>query len=88
MVKCDLPKVETRVRFSHSALKYDSIKILQIIFSPRLIRFGREFFMKNVTIYTTPSCHFCHMAKEFFKENNVAYTEYDVAGNAEKRKFC
>jgi len=26
------------------------------------------------------------MAKEFFKENNVAYTEYDVAGDAEKRK--
>ena len=26
------------------------------------------------------------MAKEFFKANNVAYTEYDVAGNAEKRK--
>ena len=42
--------------------------------------------MKNVTIYSTPSCHFCHMAKEFFKANNVAYTEHDVAGNAEKRK--
>ena len=41
---------------------------------------------KNVTIYSTPSCHFCHMAKEFFKEKNIAYTEYDVAGNAEKRK--
>ena len=26
------------------------------------------------------------MAKEFFKEKNIAYTEYDVAGNAEKRK--
>ena len=26
------------------------------------------------------------MAKEFFKEKNVAYTEYDVASNAEKRK--
>ncbi|MEK9182564.1 MAG: glutaredoxin family protein [Patescibacteria group bacterium] len=39
-----------------------------------------------VTIYSTPSCHFCHMAKEFFKEKNVAYTEYDVASNAEKRK--
>ena len=42
--------------------------------------------MKNVTIYSTPSCHFCHMAKEFFKANNVAYTEHDVAGNADKRK--
>ena len=37
-------------------------------------------------IYTTPTCVYCQMAKEFFKENNVAYTEYDVAGDAEKRK--
>lgn len=42
--------------------------------------------MKNVTIYSTPSCHFCHMAKEFFKEKNVAYTEHDVAGDVVKRK--
>lgn len=42
--------------------------------------------MQNVTIYSTPSCHFCHMAKEFFKENNVAYTEYDVASDVDKRK--
>jgi len=42
--------------------------------------------MKNVTIYSTPSCHFCHMAKDFFKEKNVAYIEFDVASNLEKRK--
>jgi len=42
--------------------------------------------MKSVTIYSTPSCHFCHMAKDFFKEKNVAYTEFDVASNLEKRK--
>ena len=42
--------------------------------------------MKNVTIYSTPSCHFCHMAKDFFKANNIAYTEYDVAGDMAKRK--
>ena len=41
---------------------------------------------KNVTIYSTPSCHFCHMAKEFFKSKDVAYTEYDVASDIEKRK--
>ena len=39
-----------------------------------------------VTIYSTPSCHFCRMAKEFFKEKNIAYTEYDVASDMEKRK--
>ncbi len=42
--------------------------------------------MKNVTIYSTPTCHFCHMAKEFFKAHNVAYTEHDVASDLDKRK--
>ena len=42
--------------------------------------------MQNVTIYSTPSCHFCHMAKDFFKEKNVAYTDYNVAADPEKRK--
>jgi glutaredoxin-like YruB-family protein len=42
--------------------------------------------MKKVEIYSTPTCHFCHMAKDFFKENNIAYTEYDVATDLEKRK--
>jgi len=41
---------------------------------------------KAVMIYSTPSCHFCHMAKDFFKEKNIAYTDYDVAGNPDKRK--
>ncbi len=42
--------------------------------------------MKNVTIYSTPTCHFCHMAKDFFKANNVSYTEYNVASDLDKRK--
>ena len=41
--------------------------------------------MKDVIIYSTPSCHFCHMAKDYFKENEVAYTEHDVAEDAQKR---
>ena len=41
--------------------------------------------MKNVTIYSTPSCHFCHMAKEFFKKNNIAFTDYDVSTDQAKR---
>ena len=39
-----------------------------------------------VTIYSTPVCHFCHAAKEFFKEHNISYTEYDVASDLEKRE--
>lgn len=41
--------------------------------------------MHNVTIYSTPTCHFCHAAKEFFTENKVTYTEHDVASDMEKR---
>lgn len=41
--------------------------------------------MKNVTIYSTPVCHFCHMAKDYFTEHNVTYTEHDVASDLEKR---
>lgn len=41
--------------------------------------------MKQVAIYTTPSCTYCRMAKEFFKENNISYAEYDVAADPVKR---
>ena len=41
---------------------------------------------KSVTIYSTPVCHFCHAAKDFFQENGVAYTEHDVAADLEKRQ--
>ncbi len=34
--------------------------------------------MKNVVIYTTPTCGYCKMTKAWFKENNVTYTEQDV----------
>ena len=41
---------------------------------------------KTVTIYSTPTCHFCHLAKEFFTENNVVFTDNDVATDLEKRQ--
>jgi len=43
-------------------------------------------YMKNITIYTTPSCHFCHMAKDFFTENNIPFTEKDASTDMEARK--
>lgn len=42
--------------------------------------------MPNVTIYTTPTCHYCHMAKEFFQENKIEYKEKDVSKDLEARK--
>ncbi len=32
-----------------------------------------------VTIYTTPTCVYCKMAKSFFAEHNIAYSEKNVA---------
>ena len=41
---------------------------------------------KNVLIYSTPTCHFCHAAKDFFTANNVAFQDFNVATDLEKRK--
>ena len=40
----------------------------------------------QAVIYSTPVCHFCQAAKEFFKENDVTYEDINVAENAEKRQ--
>ena len=41
--------------------------------------------MSKVTIYTTLSCAYCKMTKEFFKEHNVEYDEKDVSTDAAAR---
>jgi glutaredoxin-like YruB-family protein len=41
---------------------------------------------KTITIYSTPTCHFCQMAKEFLKEQGIEYTEFDVAHDLERRQ--
>ena len=41
---------------------------------------------KKVEIYSTESCHFCHMAKEFFATHNIPFTNYNVGTDMAKRK--
>ena len=41
---------------------------------------------KFVKIYTTPTCVYCKMAKEYFAKNNVSYQEFNVAENATARE--
>ncbi|HEC32957.1 MAG TPA: glutaredoxin family protein [Candidatus Kaiserbacteria bacterium] len=41
---------------------------------------------KQIVIYSSPTCHFCQMTKEFFKENNIEYTDYNVSEDTEKRQ--
>ena len=43
-------------------------------------------FMSTVTIYSTPSCVYCNLAKKFFTANSVGYTEYNVATDLDKRR--
>jgi glutaredoxin 3 len=31
-----------------------------------------------IKIYSTPTCPYCEMAKEYFKELNLEYEDYDV----------
>lgn len=40
---------------------------------------------KKIEIYSTPTCHYCHMAKEYFTEHNLPFTDYNVATDLEKR---
>lgn len=41
--------------------------------------------MKQVEIYTTPTCGFCMMAKRLLGTKGITYTEIDVAGDPDKR---
>jgi len=41
---------------------------------------------KTVKIYSTPTCHYCNIAKDFFKEKGVKYEEFNVSTDLEKRK--
>lgn len=38
--------------------------------------------MKKVTIYTTPTCGYCKLAKAMFQEKGVTYSEKDVAADS------
>jgi glutaredoxin 3 len=39
---------------------------------------------KNVTVYSTPTCPFCIRAKQYLKDSNIQFTEYDVGSNPDK----
>jgi glutaredoxin 3 len=39
--------------------------------------------MKNVQVYSTPTCPYCIKAKKFLEESGVEYEEKDVSSSAE-----
>ncbi|OGN14425.1 MAG: NrdH-redoxin [Candidatus Yanofskybacteria bacterium RIFCSPHIGHO2_02_FULL_43_22] len=42
--------------------------------------------MATIKIYTTPTCAYCKMAKDYFKSKGLEYTEFDVSKDMEKQK--
>ncbi len=36
---------------------------------------------KKVILYSTPTCQWCAMTKEFFKKNKISFTNKDVSKN-------
>jgi len=36
---------------------------------------------KKVRIYSTPTCPFCIRAKQYLKDNNIAFEDIDVSAN-------
>ena len=42
--------------------------------------------MPSVKIYSTPTCVYCKMARDFFNKNNVQYEEFNVASDPKARE--
>lgn len=40
--------------------------------------------MKKVIVYSTSTCPYCRMVKDFLKENNIDFEDYDVGQDREK----
>lgn len=38
----------------------------------------------SIKIYTTSTCHWCKIAKEYFKSKEIEYEEYDVGADFDK----
>ncbi len=36
---------------------------------------------KSVKVYSTPTCPYCVMAKDFLRQNNIAFEDIDVSQN-------
>ncbi len=43
--------------------------------------------MKKISIYTLPSCVWCHRVKDYFKEKAIEYQEIDVTDPEKAREM-
>ncbi len=40
-----------------------------------------------ITVYSTPTCAFCHAVKEYFKSKKIEYTEKDLTEDEKAAKW-
>lgn len=40
--------------------------------------------MAKVTVYSTPTCPYCHYAKHFLQEHNIEFADIDVSADPAK----
>lgn len=43
--------------------------------------------MRNVIVYTQPSCPPCQVVKKFLNHHDITYTEKDISADKAARKF-
>ncbi len=50
--------------------------------------FGKRRISKYMAlvIYTKPGCPYCQKARDYYNENNVAFTEYDAQSDARRKR--
>ena len=41
---------------------------------------------KKVTVYSTPTCPYCKMAKDYLTKKGISFTDYDVIKDKEAAK--
>ncbi len=41
---------------------------------------------KKIEIYSTPTCHYCILVKDFLKSKDIPFIEYNVATDLDKRR--
>lgn len=40
---------------------------------------------KTVVVYSTPTCPYCHQAKDYLREKGIPFTDHNVATDREAR---
>ncbi|MGB3367194.1 MAG: glutaredoxin family protein [Acidaminobacteraceae bacterium] len=42
--------------------------------------------MKKIVVYTSNTCGYCHLAKDYLNENKIEFTEKNVSSDPQARK--